>query len=123
MRNVLLIIGPPGSGKTTYAQTTGLTHLEREHYPTDQLYRQAAQAAAAHDDANVAIIRCCPTHQEQHEWEQLTNPTKVIVLNLEPNECARRIHQRHRPNWRGEVQAARQWHKQRAAMRATSRTW
>ena len=124
MRQVLLIIGPPGSGKSTHAQQSGLTHHEREHYGSDKAFKAAAANAARQPNAQLAIVRCCPTHAEQREWEPHTNPTTTTALDIPAAECARRIHQRHRKNWRGEIQAAKRWHQLRNELEpVASRTW
>lgn len=124
VRQVHLIIGPPGAGKTTHAHTLELPVYDRDDYPTDTAYRAAVTAACQPVDAHAAVIRCCPTRTEQTQWEHLTQPTIVTVLDLNPDEAARRIYQRRRPTWRAEIAAARAWRTTRGPEpRRTSRKW
>ena len=127
VRRVVLIVGPPGSGKSTLAASLGLTHLEREQYPTDAAFKNDVRRKANAPDATLAVVRCCPTRTEQAEWERLIDSTETIVLDVDPHECARRVHARKRKGWRGEVMAAKEWHSRRLEpaepLTSSSRRW
>lgn len=126
-RMVVLIVGPPGSGKSTkavdLAHTHGLQHMEREQYGSDKAYRQAVERAAAHPHARLAVVRTCPTTTEQREWERLTVATETIVLDVDQATCTERIHARTRPQWRGEIAAVARWHQERQNVAMPSRSW
>ena len=125
----MLLVGPPGAGKSTLAVNLasdhGLVHLEAEMFagarPT---FRDRVAALRDDRQARAVVVRCCPTVAEQRELEDLAGVTETVVLDVDPDECARRIAARRRPTWRGEVAAARRWRTQRAGNAAsTVRTW
>ena len=121
MRRVVLIVGPPGAGKSTRAQELGLHHLEWEHFTNDAAFVAAAKAHCLAPDAQAVVVRCCDTPAEQAEWEQMLDVTETIVLDTPLDECKRRIADRRRPRWRGEIVAAERWWQGRT--RPASRQW
>lgn len=128
-RRVVLLVGPPGSGKSTLAAELaadeGLEHLEAEMFPGGG-FADAARRLGSLEDARAVVVRCCPTLAEQRRWESMVEATETIVLDVDPDECVRRIRARGRSRWRGEVKAAREWRDRRAEQPAgamTSRDW
>jgi broad-specificity NMP kinase len=128
-RYVLLVVGPPGSGKSTLAVQLAAEHglevFEAEMFagrrPT---FRDRVAALASDPLARAVVVRCCPTMAEQHEFEQLAGASETVVLDVDPDECARRIAARGRATWRGEVAAARRWRTRRSgSASATVRAW
>ena len=115
------MVGPPGAGKSTYAASLGLVHLEYEHYGSNATFVAAVRRHVAADDAQVVVVRCCDTTAEQERWELLCGATETVVLDTPLDECRRRISERRRPQWRAELAAAERWWQARG--RPTSRRW
>jgi len=113
-RNVHLITGPPGAGKSTHATTLGIPVFEREAYPSDDAFRRAVRTACAPADAQAAVIRCCPTPTDLAEWRTLTRASTVTTIATPRDECARRIYHRRRARWRSEIEAVDHWYQQRS---------
>lgn len=116
-RRVVLIIGPPGAGKTTLArqlaETEHLEHVALEHWPRRTRHvqmRKAGRRVGADPSARAVVVRCCAEPNDQAAWEALVGATETIVLDVDPDECARRIEARGRDSWRLEVEVARAWH-------------
>ncbi len=112
-RRVILITGAPGAGKTTHAQhlaaTQGLTHLEREQYPSDEAYITDVTTRAAQPDAQLAIVRCCTTLAERDEWDALTGADENHELDPGIDVCLARVRRRPGHTWR-ESAGIRAWY-------------
>lgn len=106
-RHVVLVCGPPGSGKSTFARTLGLPVYEAEAYRTDRAFVLAVLRAVEPEEARVAVVRCCPTPEDRAAWARTLRATRVVRMNTPLDVCIERIRQRGRPRWRAEVGAAR----------------
>lgn len=119
-REVVLIVGPPGAGKSTKAAGLGLPYLEREQYGSDHAYQRAVLAQCSRPDARAVVIRTCETLAEQEQWTDMTGATRVETMTTPMDECIRRCHGRGRPAWRGEVSSIKRWFAARAGIAAHS---
>jgi len=123
-----IVAGPPLSGKTTYAQGTGLPYLDWDEMyaevsgmplhvraPNDQAIRsrvhhrfREAVRASLHSDT--VIVRGAPLRSERDMF-RLTKGVSVVVLVVPYEECVRRLQASRRPRsvMAATRDAIRQW--------------
>jgi GTPase SAR1 family protein len=101
-RNVTLICGPPGAGKTTLALTLHPQTLDigdmAPGTPRERMkaYGRAAYRIGRNTAADIAVVRCAPTETERARQQELTRPARTIILLTDADTCHQRITQRNR---------------------------
>ncbi|MDX8050414.1 HNH endonuclease [Lentzea sp. BCCO 10_0798] len=131
---IILIAGPPCSGKSTYAlkhARGGDVVLDRDviaqqlgsglaHMHLARIARQAEQHLQARldelrrstRDGTVYVVRSLPGAHARHDWVARYN-ARLVLLDPGLDECLRRAHRDGRP--RGTVSAIRQWYERNTA--------
>jgi hypothetical protein len=111
MRNVILVCGPPGAGKTTYAQTLGIPVYDRDdaRWSSGREFREAIERLAADPAASAVVIRTGHTRADREAVAKSIGATRIQVLDTPPDVCKDRIATRGRPDVAGELEAVDRW--------------
>lgn len=113
-RRVVLICGPPGAGKTTYAHALGLEVYDLDDpqwQGNDALFRATLTQLREQPDAKAAVIRTGATLSARQKVASNCGATEVVVLDTDLRTCVARIKQRGRtePSISHQISGARRW--------------
>lgn len=113
-RKVVLICGPPGAGKTTYAHTLGLEvyDLDDEQWGYNEgLFRAALIRVREDPRARAVVIRSAATVSARQRAASMCAATDVVIIETDLTTCIQRIKKRNRTAspLRYQINGAKQW--------------
>ncbi|WP_205849881.1 AAA family ATPase [Nakamurella flava] len=111
-RRVVLVLGPPGSGKSTFARSLGLPvfDLDDERWRgNDFRFRQAVETAALAPAAKCVVIRTGATATARAAARRLCDPTEVVVMDTDEAVCVERVRRRGRAPIDFQLNGIRDW--------------
>lgn len=111
-RRVVLVCGPPGAGKSTYAHTLGLQVFDRDDPEwRERDFVHAISRLRLDPEARAVVLRAGASVRARAEAADLIGATETVLMLTPREECVRRIRQRRRtvPPIRTQLGALADW--------------
>jgi energy-coupling factor transporter ATP-binding protein EcfA2 len=90
-RRVVLLLGPPGAGKSTTARALDLTLYDYDQYRRVDAFTRALARLGDSDAARAVVIRVGATRAQRTLVRRLTLPTEQWYCDAADDELVRRI--------------------------------
>lgn len=96
VRTVVLLCGPPGAGKTTAAQASGMQVFDRDdpQWTSDREFTAALDRLGGTPHARAVVIRSGATSTARGRTARQVGATHVFVLTAPRDELVRRVARR-----------------------------
>lgn len=110
-RQVILLCGPPGAGKTTAALASGLTVYDKDDWQwrNERQFTAALTELGSNLNAQAVVIRCAATSTARRKTAQLIAPTHSFLIYESERVCKMRIKRRGRSDQAGQLMALHEW--------------
>lgn len=110
-RVVVLLCGPPGAGKTTIAQASGLEVFDRDdsRWTSEREFVAAIRRLRADSSARAVVIRAGASSSARARWCREVGATHCFMVMVPPDECVRRVRARRREDFRAGVMSVPAW--------------
>lgn len=108
-RRVVLVCGPPGAGKTTYARSLGLDvyDLDDDQWGNSEAaFSAALRRLGAQPGAQAVVIRAGATRTARARTQRIAGVTETRIITTPQHECIERVVKRNRPRPSIKVQIA-----------------
>lgn len=95
-RRVVLVCGPPGAGKTTWARASGLTvyDLDDPQWRGEHHFRHHIARLAVDPHAQAAVIRTGATRQARAIAARMIGATETLILDVPADIAKQRVRAR-----------------------------
>lgn len=113
-RQVVILCGPPGAGKTTAAVQSGLAIYDRDdpHWHSEKHFTNALALIAADPNAQAVVIRSGATSSARARAAAMVNATHVFLMVADQRELVSRIRKRDRNDAVQTIAGVTKWFKQ-----------
>jgi ribose 1,5-bisphosphokinase PhnN len=97
-RTVVLLVGPPGAGKSTAANFSSLRVYDRDEdqWASERQFTSALAAIGVDPGAHAVVIRAGATASSRARTADLIRPTHTLLLTADRDTLVRRIRDRGR---------------------------